>query len=434
MMRKILYIVLDGLGDLPCVDLGGKTPLEAAITPHMDHLAKRGQGGFMYPVGEGIAPESDIAVISILGYDPARYYTGRGPLEAHAAGLSVREGDLAHRVNFATLEEGKEIFGRRIIDRRVGRNLTQEEATLLCRAINSKVRLTSSPADFEFLNTVGHRGVLVIRSKEGRLSGRVTNTDPAYGKEGPFGVARKDFKPYFLKCHPEEGFKDVIEAQKAAALTNEFMQKSHEVLEEEEVNKKRKKRGEPVANIILSRDAGDRLPQFPKMHELYKMKWGCFVEMPVEKGIAILTGMEVIQIPLPTGNAGLDYPQRAEMVIGVIDDFDGLYIHLKGPDEPGHDGDASKKKAIIEDIDKFFFGQLLPKLAMEKLIMAITADHSTPCSLKSHSDDPVPVVVSGGDIVADSIPDFSENACAQGSLGKLVGTQLLPILVKLARE
>lgn len=433
-MRKIVYVVLDGLGDLPCVDLGGKTPLEAANTPNMDHLAQKGKSGLMYPVGEKIAPESDVAVISILGYDPANYYTGRGPLETHAAGLSLREGDLAHRVNFATLEAGKELFGRRIIGRRVGRNLTQEEATSLCKAINSKVRLTSFPADFEFLNTIGHRGVLMIRSKEGKLSGRITNTDPAYGKEGSFGVAKKDFKPYFLKCQPEEGFEDVIEAQRAAALTNEFVQKSHELLEEEEVNKKRKKEGKAPANIILSRDAGDRLPQFPKMNELYKMKWGCFVEMPVEKGIAMLTGMEVIQIPLPTGDAELDYPQRAKMVMDVIDDFDGLYIHLKGPDEPGHDGDARRKKAIIEDIDKFFFGQLLPRLAIEQVIMAITADHSTPCSLRTHSDDPVPLLVSGGDIVSDNTSNFSEKACAQGSLGKLIGTQLLPMVVKLARE
>ena len=433
-MRKILYIILDGLGDLPCTDLGGKTPLEAALTPNMDSLTRRGKSGVMYTVGKGIAPESDIAVISILGYDPATYYTGRGPLEAHAAGLSVKEGNLAHRVNFATLEEGKETFGRRIVDRRVGRNLTQEEATGLCKAINSKIRLTSFPADFEFLNTIGHRGVLVIRSREGGLSGRVTNTDPAYGKEGSFGVAMKDFEPYFLKCQPEEGFEDVPEAKMAAALTNEFMQKSHELLEEEEINKKRKKEGELPANIILSRDAGDRLPQFPKMEELYKMKWGCFVEMPVEKGIAILTGMEVIPVPVPTGNLEAEYPLRANKVMEVIEDFDGLYIHLKGPDEPGHDGDAQKKKEIIEGIDKFFFGQLLPKLNMKEVIIAVSADHSTPCSLKAHSDDPVPLIISGGTITSDNTQDFSEKACAQGSLGELTGTQLLPFLVKLAKD
>lgn len=433
-MRKILYIILDGLGDLPCTDLGKKTPLEAALTPHMDFLARKGKGGVMYTVGKGIAPESDIAVISILGYDPAKYYTGRGPLEAHAAGLSVKEGNLAYRVNFATLEEGKETFGRRIIDRRVGRNLTQEEATELCKAINSKIRLTSFPADFEFLNTIGHRGVLVIRSRKGKLSGRVTNTDPAYGKKGPFGVAKESFKPYIVQCRPEEGFENLTETQMAAALTNEFIQKSHELLEEEKVNKRRKKEGKLPANVILSRDAGDSLPQFPKIQELHKMKWGCFVEMPVEKGIAILTGMEVIPVPVPTGNPEADYPLRANKIVEIMGDFDGLYIHLKGPDEPGHDGNAQKKKDIIEGIDKFFFGQLLPKLNLEEVIIAVSADHSTPCSLKAHSDDPVPLIISGGTITSDHTQDFSEKACAQGALRKLTGTQLLPLLVKLAKD
>lgn len=433
-MRKILYIILDGLGDLPLANLGDKTPLEAAITPIMDSLARKGKSGVMYTVGRGIAPESDIAVISILGYNPSKYYTGRGPLEAHAAGLKVGDGDLAYRVNFATLEQGRELFGRRIVDRRVGRNLKQEEARKLSKVINSEIKLTSFSADFEFLNTVGHRGVLVIRAKEGKLSGRVTNTDPAYRKEGPFGVANESFEPNYLQCQPEAGFEGISEAQTAAALTNEFMQRSHEVLEEAEINRKRKRDGNLPANIILSRDAGDKLPKFPKIRDVYKMKWGCFVEMPVEKGIAILTGMEVIQVPLPTGKPETDYPVRAKKVMEVIEDFDGLYIHLKGPDEPGHDGDAQKKKEIIEGVDKFFFGQLLPELSLKEVIMAVSADHSTPCSLKAHSDDPVPLIISGGSVDSDGTSDFSERACSQGSLGELVGTELLPLLVKLAKE
>ncbi|MBM4081211.1 MAG: phosphoglycerate mutase, partial [Planctomycetes bacterium] len=177
-MKKILYVVLDGLGDLPCRDLGGKTPLEAAETPQMDVLAKRGRLGLVHTVGEGIAPESDIGVISILGYDAMKYYTGRGPLETFAAGLTVNDGDLAYRVNFATLGPNGEI-----VDRRVGRNLTQAEADELCKEVNAKVKLEGAPATFEFKNTIGHRGVLVIRSLKGKLSSEVGNTDPAYGKE-----------------------------------------------------------------------------------------------------------------------------------------------------------------------------------------------------------------------------------------------------------
>ncbi len=138
-MKKILYIVLDGLGDRPNKGLGGKTPLEAATTPIMDSLAKKSKSGVVYTVGKNIAPESDVAVISILGYDAHKYYTGRGPLESYAEGLDIKNGDLAYRVNFATLGEGKNIK-----DRRVGRNLSSEEAALLAKDINEKVKLDNA--------------------------------------------------------------------------------------------------------------------------------------------------------------------------------------------------------------------------------------------------------------------------------------------------
>ena len=137
-MRKILYIVLDGLGDLPTPSLNNKTPLEDANTPFMDELAKKSQTGIVHTVEKGIAPESDVAVISILGYDAHKYYTGRGPLESFAEGLDISDGDLAYRVNFATGGEG-----RKILDRRVGRSLTTDEATALAKEVNEKVKLTS---------------------------------------------------------------------------------------------------------------------------------------------------------------------------------------------------------------------------------------------------------------------------------------------------
>ncbi|KPK97009.1 MAG: phosphoglycerate mutase, partial [Omnitrophica WOR_2 bacterium SM23_72] len=177
-MKKILYIVLDGLGDLPIKELRNKTPLEAAVTPNMDRLAQKGKTGLVYPVAKDIAPESDIAVISLLGYDAHKYYTGRGPLESFAEGLNINDGDLALRVNFATVAEDS----KTIKDRRVGRDLITEEATALAKEINSKVTLSS--ATFEFKNTIGHRGVLVIRGMRSKLSGWITNTDPAYDREG----------------------------------------------------------------------------------------------------------------------------------------------------------------------------------------------------------------------------------------------------------
>ena len=427
-MRKILYIVLDGLGDLPIKELGDKTPLEAAFTPHMDSLAQKGKTGIVYPVEKGIAPESDVAVICLLGYDAHKYYTGRGPLESYAEGLAVCDGDLALRVNFATVDED----GKTILDRRVGRNLTTQEAAGLAKEINAKVIL--SGGTFEFKNTIGHRGILVIHGQRSRLSGWITNPDPAYGREGVFGVALEKFPNTIAESRPVEGHEKDPKAIEAAKLINEFTQKAHQVLEKAQINKKRASEGKMAGNAIVSRDAGDCLPKFPSFTQVQKLKFGSFVQMPVEKGIALLTGIDVVELPLSTGKPEIDYPLWSETAVKRIKDFDGLYIHLKGPDEPAHDGNFTKKKESIEAIDKFFFGSLIPKINLQDYIIAVTADHSTPCKLKSHSADPVPLLVTGGSIKPDGSLSFSEKAAKLGSIGELNGQDIIPFLVKHARE
>ena len=427
-MKKILYIVLDGLGDLPIKELNNKTPLEAALTPNMDRLAQKGRTGIVYPVAKGIAPESDIAVISLLGYDAHKYYTGRGPLEAFAESLSIHDGNLALRVNFATsLEDGKAIK-----DRRVGRNLTTEEATALAKEINSKVTLSN--ATFEFKNTIGHRGVLVIRGMHTKLSAWITNTDPAYAREGVFGIAKEKFENIVAESVPMSGYEDSLEAKEASNLLNEFTQKSHKVLNESLVNKKRISENKLPANLILSRDAGDSLPKFPSMHSIYNIKLGSFVQMPVERGIALLTGMEVIDVPSSSGHLDVDYPVWAKVALDSLKKYDGIYVHIKGPDEPAHDGNFQEKKKIIELIDKFFFGNLLPKLDMQDTVMAVTADHSTVCNIKAHSGDPVPLIISGAGIAPDGSLSFSEKAARLGSLGEIKGQDIMPLLIKSAKE
>lgn len=421
-MRKILYIILDGLGDRPCKSLANRTPLEAANIPHLNNLAKKAKLGLMYSVGKDIAPESDIAVISLLGYDAEKYYTGRGPLESFAEGLDIKNGDLAYRVNFATCDEE-----RRIIDRRVGRNLTSEEAALLCEEMNSCIRLKG--ADFKFKNTIGHRGVLVIKSVNGKLSGMVTNTDPAYERKGVFGIAKDSFENFVIDAMPMAGYNNVEGAKESARLTNEFVRLSHDVLEKSSINKKRKKEGKLPANIILTRDGGDRLPCFPNICEQYNLRFGSFVEMPVERGIALLTGMEVVELPLSAGDLKKDYSIRANKVIESIKDFDCLYIHIKGPDEPAHDGDAVMKRSSIEMIDEYFFKTLLASINMDDFIICVTADHSTPCELKSHSDDAVPVLITGASIEPDRMDSFSEKTSGMGRLGTIMGKELLPLLI-----
>lgn len=419
-MKKILYIVLDGLGGTPDPKLNGKTELEVAKTPNMDALAKKAKLGLMDPIGPGIAPESDAAVLSILGYDVDKYYTGRGPLEAHGADIEVRDGDLAWRANFATVNEET----LEILDRRAGRNLSTEEAKALAEEVNQKVKLDG--ADFVFKATVGHRGVLVIRKKDGKLSANVENIDPGYKRHGPYSIAIANPPKDVQKCVPLD---DSEEAKESARLTNEFVMKAFEVLKNSEINKKRKAEGKKPANIILLRDAGDSLPKVPTLQSLYGLTFGSIVEMPVERGIALLTGMKEVPIEDST-----DYKLWAEKVLYALEHYDGVYAHLKGPDVPGHDGLYDKKIESIEKIDSIFFENLILKLNLSKVVIAVTADHATPCSLKSHSEDPVPLMVITSGITPDGLDYFGESACAKGSLGRIKGTELMPLLVKIAKE
>ncbi len=415
MQKHVLYILLDGLGDRPVAEFGKRTPLEAARRPNMDALARKGSSGVVYTVGRGIAPESDVAVISMLGYDPHKTYTGRGPIEVFGSGMSMENGDLAVRCNFATFSSDFSI-----IDRRCGRSLTTGEAKVLADAINSEVKLDSCPAEFEFRSTVGHRGVLLIRCKEGRLSGNISNTDPAYLKKGGMGIALETFENKVQAAVPLDGS---LEAKRAADLLNEFTRKSYLVLESHPLNKERIAQGKPPANGILGRDAGSSLPNFTPVTELYGMEFAAMVEMPVERGIALLCSMDTVELPKATGDLALDYERRAELASELIQCYGGVYIHIKGPDEPAHDGDCFGKRRSIELIDEHFFGHLAVDLG--KTVVVVTADHSTPCSLRAHSDDPVPLIVAGGGVGADGTGEFGESACRNGSLGEIDGVDLL---------
>ena len=429
MLKKIVYVILDGLGDDPLDALGGSTPLEAASTPNLDRLARDGRNGYVTTVGEGIAPESDIAVFSILGYDPHEHHTGRGPLESVGAGVEMRDGDLAYRVNFATVE--REDDGWAIVDRRVGRDLTSEEAHQLADEVNAKVKVPN--CSFEFKATIGHRGILVLRSEEGALSAEVANSDPAYGRQGALGVALETFDNHVVHVAPVAGHEQDPAARRAAHLTNAWLGASFEVLDSSEVNARRRKAGKLPGNFILTRDGGDHLPKLVPFKEKFGPQMGCFVEMPVELGIARLTGMGIVEAP--TGiPAAEQYAQWADLALEAIEGYDGLYIHIKGPDVPAHDGDHDAKIASIEEIDSIFFARLLDSLDLKRSIVAVTADHSTSCARKAHTDGPVPLLVSGGGVSSDSVDSYGERASRKGAIGHLLGPEIMPNLVSLARS
>lgn len=416
-MRRLVYVLLDGVGDRPDPKLGMRTPLDAARTPGLDSLASRGATGLVYTVGKGIAPESDVAVFHMLGYRLGEEYPGRGVIEAVGSGVDFRDGDLALRANFATVDDHM-----RIIDRRAGRDLSDSEARELAEALNEGVRLTP-PAEVVFRHTVGHRLVVRIRMSGVKLSSNVTNTDPAYRKVGGMGVATTGGGEMRVeRAAPLDGSR---EAKLAADLINEVTDEAYRVLARHQVNSARSRAGRLPANVILMRDAGARLPSLPGIDKLHGLKMAAIADMPVEVGVAGILGMHVERSP-----ELFNYDWKSSKILELLNSYDGVYVHLKGPDEPGHDGLPEVKVRSIEIIDGGFFKPLLADLDLERTVVAVSADHATPCQLKSHSDDPVPLLVSGGSVEHDGSRRFTEAEAARGGLGILDGPDVLPTIIR----
>ena len=410
---KIVYVLLDGVGDLPHPDLDGKTPLEAAITTNMDRLAKNGIMGQVISVGKGIAPESDIAVFNMLGYKFQHSdYAGRGVIEAIGIGIDFKDGDLALRGNFATLDnEGQ------IIDRRAGRNIERDDAEKISKEIESGIKFSNPDASVVVAPTIGHRIIVRLRDSK-QLSSEITNTDPAYTRVDGMGIAKavSDFMR-IEKCIPMEQTED---ASNAAKLVNEFTEQSLEIMKKSDVNKQRAQKNKKLLNSILLRDAGNKYPNVKPINELHAMNFSCIVDMPVEIGISNILKMK-------TFNAGglTDYEEKAKVAAQAMNTENAIYVHLKGPDEFGHDGDAIGKMKNIEEIDKRFFGTLLNNIDVSKIAVMISADHSTPCINKGHSDDPVPLLISGDMITNDDSQRFTEEEGRKGTIGLIEGAQVV---------
>ena len=411
--------MLDGVGDLPHPDLAGKTPLEAATTKNMDMLAKNGIMGQVISVGKGIAPESDIAVFNMLGYKFQHSdYAGRGVVEAIGIGIDFKDGDLALRGNFATLDnEGK------IIDRRAGRKIEREDVEEISKEIEKEIKFSNPNTSVVVAPTVGHRVTVRLRDSK-PLSSEISNTDPAYGRIDGMGIAKavSDFMK-IEKCIPLEQTENAISA---ANLVNEFTEQSLEIMKKSDVNKRRSQKNKKLLNSILLRDAGNKYPNVKPINDLHSMNFSCIVDMPVEVGISNILKMR-------TYNAGglTDYEEKASVAAQAMETENAIYVHLKGPDEFGHDGDAIGKMKNIEEIDKRFFGTLLDHIDVSKVAVMISADHSTPSIHKGHSADPVPVLISGDMITNDDTQRFTEAEAKKGAIGLIEGAQVVKTGIEL---
>ena len=419
----MIYVLLDGVGDLPHPDLEGKTPLEAANTPILDKIAKNGAIGEVISVGKGIAPESDIAVFNMLGYKFHHSdYAGRGVIEAIGVGIDFKNGDLALRGNFSTLnDEGA------IIDRRAGRQIEKEDALGIAKEIETKIKFSHPNSSVVVSPTIGHRVTVRIRTEGVNLSSEITNTDPAYARVAGMGVAKavEDFMK-IEKCLPLE---ETENSKLTADLVNEFTEQSLQIMKNSEINKKRSEENKKKLSCILLRDAGNKYPDVIPINEKYSMNFSCIVDMPVELGISDVLKMKAFEA------GGLtDYEEKARVAAKAMETQNAIYVHLKGPDEFGHDGDAIGKTKNIEEIDQRFFKTLVENIDSSKVAIVISADHSTPCINKGHSDDPVPVLVSGDFIKKDGTTRMTEEQAKKGSIGLLEGAEVVTTALNLIKS
>jgi len=369
-------------------------------------------------VGRGISPQSDIAVFNMLGYDfQGKKYAGRGIVEIIGCGVDFREGDLALRGNFATLDSN------RIIDRRAGRDIVEEEAESVCKFLVDHLRFDDPDVSVEVTPTISHRVIIKFRHKSRYLSDKITNTDPAYGKLNGIGIAKTDVESMFVQESQSEDNSE--SSMLSAKIVNEFTRKSITLLREHPVNLGRISNNKKPMNVILLRDAGNSVPSLQPINEKFGITTSCLVDMPVEIGIAKILGMELF-----SSQKIDDYKQKAKEVAEIINSYNLVYVHIKGPDEYGHDGDALGKKSNIELIDKDFFGMFF-KLVTKQPIVVISGDHSTPCIRKSHTDDPIPLLVSGNGITSDGSRRFTESWASKGSIGTLKGSQVISLILNM---
>ena len=419
---KLVYVLLDGIGDLPHPSLNGLTPLEAAYTPNLDTLARNGSMGRVITVGRGIAPQSDIAVFNMLGYSfKDGSYVGRGVIESIGCNIDFQDGDLALRGNFATVDDNM-----KVIDRRAGRVISSEEAKSVCETLRDNIKFSDKNASVTLEPTIAHRVVIRFRHAKLMLSDKISNTDPAYDKIDGIGIAKSTTGDNICiqQSKPQE---DSEPARVAARILNEFTTQVLQLLRDHPINKARIAAGKQPMNCILARDSGNRYPNVEPINKKYDLNLGCIVDMPVEVGISKVLGMEIFK----GGGEISDYEKKAKLAANALSLVDIIYVHIKGPDEFGHDGDASGKKKNIEDIDRWFFGTLKHELEMGDAAVVVSGDHSTPCIKKSHSDDPVPLLVSGNNVKQDGSARFTENCGKRGRLGLLMGSDVLPTAIRM---
>ena len=389
---KYIIVLGDGMADEPIEALENKTPLQAVSKPAIDWVAAHGRSGMLATVPAGFAPGSEIANLSVLGYDVPKVFEGRGSLEAASMGVKIEDGEMAMRCNLICVEGD-------ILKNHSSGHITTEEADELIRFLNEKL----GSDRIHFYTGVSYRHLLVVKGGDKRL-----DCTP------PHDVPLHPFRPLMIK--PE-----VPEAQETADLLNNLILQSQEILKDHPVNLRRIAAGKDPANSIWPWSPGYR-PAMQTMQEMYGFKQGSVISaVDLIRGIGVYAGLEVIDVEGATGLYDTNYEGKAHAALEALKTNDFVYLHVEASDEAGHEGDVDLKIRTIENLDKRAIGILFEELQKwdEPVAIAVLPDHPTPCAIRTHTNTPVPFLIYKPGQEPDSVTRFDEFSVLEGKYGIL---------------
>jgi len=394
------YIILlgDGMADEPIESLGNLTPLQFARTPNMDRLAKKGNTGLLATVPDGMHPGSEVANLSVLGYNPVEVLEGRGALEAASMGIDILRGEMAMRCNLICIENGK-------IKNHSAGHISNEEAEILIHYLNEKL----GSERLQFFAGVSYRHLLKIKGGDKRL-----DCTP------PHDVMGTDFKEVLIRPLSAD-------SQATADFLNGLIIQSQMLLENHPVNQKRKAEGKDPANSIWLWSPGYK-PQMKKLSEENPIQTGAVISaVDLIKGIGIYAGLESINVVGATGLYNTNYEGKAQAALKALKEKDFVFLHIEASDEAGHEGDVELKIKTIEDIDHRVLKTLMEETEKweEPVTIALLPDHPTPCRIKTHTNSPVPFVIYKPGASPDAVTEFNEFSVKQGKYGLLKGNEFI---------
>jgi 2,3-bisphosphoglycerate-independent phosphoglycerate mutase len=398
---KYLLVVGDGMADYPVPELGGKTPLQAANKPNMDTIAARGCSGLLRTVPDGVTPGSGTAILSVLGYDPKRFYTGRGPFEVASRNIKLDKNDVAFRCNLITEKGGI------LVDYSADHITTSESAEL----IEVVKKNFEKPGEVAFFAGLGYRHFLILRNYLPSEIIECTLPHDAIGVE---------ISKILPKAKSEE-------AKSKAALLSKMILGSKKVLENHSVNVARRKKGRGLGNMIWPWGGG-REPYMPTFKEKFGIKAAVISAVDLVKGIGVYAGMKIVDVPGATGLYDTNYEGKAEYALRALEDYDMVFVHVEAPDEAGHSRDYKLKVRAIEDLDRRLVGKLLDGLK-EDYTIAVLPDHPTPIKIGTHTREAVPFAISSPLLKSDGVKKFDEVSAQNGKFGSIEGTSFMRLFL-----